>query len=195
MYAWITIIVYLVICLAIEHKYVYKLKGHYADSYKGSYANSYTDSYTDSTVKQTVIQTVKQTVIQTVMQTVIQTFIQTAQLNRQLYRQLNRQLYRQLCKQLYRQLYRQHSHGKNNKFCSVFVSNLTTNTKSADVVSFLHKKHNRNFKIVPIPSKLNDCVSFKVVVPVEMKETMLDKGNWTKNVYLRAFFFKFPRAG
>ena len=79
-------------------------------------------------------------------------------------------------------------HGKNNKFCSVFVSNLTTNTKSADVVSFLHKKHNRNFKVVPIPSKFNDCVSFKVVVPVEMKEAMLDKGNWTKNVYLREFF-------
>ena len=79
-------------------------------------------------------------------------------------------------------------HGKNNKFCSVFVSNLTTNTKPADVVSFLHKKHNRNFKVVPIPSKFNDCVSFKVVVPVEMKEAMLDKGNWTKNVYLREFF-------
>ena len=78
-------------------------------------------------------------------------------------------------------------HGKNNTFCSVFVSNLTTNTKSADVVSFLHKKHNRNFKVVPIPSKFNDCVSFKVVVPVEMKETMLDKGNWTKNVYLCEF--------
>ena len=68
-------------------------------------------------------------------------------------------------------------HDKNNKFCSVFVSNLTTNTKSADVVSFLHKKHNRNFKVVSKPSKFNDCVSFKVVVPVEMKETMLDKGN------------------
>ena len=47
---------------------------------------------------------------------------------------------------------------------------------------------NRNFKVVPIPSKFNDCVSFKVVVPVEMKEAMLDKGNWTKNVYLREFF-------
>ena len=51
-----------------------------------------------------------------------------------------------------------------------FVSNLTTDTKSADVVSFLHKKHNRCFKVVQIPSKFNDSVSFKVVVPVELKD-------------------------
>ena len=79
-------------------------------------------------------------------------------------------------------------HDRSNKFCSVFVSNLTTETKSADVVSFLHKKHNRQFKVVQIPSKFNDCVSFKVVVPVGMKDTMLDKRNWTKNVYVREFF-------
>ena len=75
-----------------------------------------------------------------------------------------------------------------NKYCSVFVSNLTTNTKSADVVSFLHRKHGRRFKVVQIPSKFNDCVSFKVVVPVELKDIMLDKRNWTKNVYVREFF-------
>ena len=79
-------------------------------------------------------------------------------------------------------------HGRSNKYCSVFVSNLTTDTKSADVVSFLHKKHGRRFKVVQIPSKFNDCVSFKVVVPVELKDIMLDKRNWTKNVYVREFF-------
>ena len=78
--------------------------------------------------------------------------------------------------------------GKNNNFCSVFVSNLTTNTKSADVVSFLHKKHNRNFKRNTIIKLIRYWHDFKVVVPVEMKETILDKGNWTKNVYLRDFF-------
>ena len=81
-------------------------------------------------------------------------------------------------------------HDRSNKFCSVFVSNLTTETKSADVVSFLHKKHNRQFKVVQIPSKFNDCVSFKVVVPVGMKDTMLDKRNWTKNVYMFVSFLK-----
>ena len=70
----------------------------------------------------------------------------------------------------------------------MFVSNLTTDTKSADVVSFLHKKHNRRFKVVQIPSKPIDCVSFKVVVPVKLKNSMLDKRNWTKNVYAREFF-------
>ena len=39
-------------------------------------------------------------------------------------------------------------HGRSNKYCSVFVSNLTTDTKSADVVSFLPKKHDRRFKVV-----------------------------------------------
>ena len=72
--------------------------------------------------------------------------------------------------------------------CSVFVSNLTTDTKVSDVVSFLREKHNRHFKVVQIPSKFNDCVSFKVVVPFEMKDTRLDKRNWKKNVYIREFF-------
>ena len=31
-------------------------------------------------------------------------------------------------------------------------------------------------------------LSFKVVVPFEMKDTMLDKRNWKKNVYIREFF-------
>ena len=75
-----------------------------------------------------------------------------------------------------------------NKYCSVFISNLTTDTKVSDVVSFLREKHNRHFKVVQIPSKFNDCVSFKVVVPFEMKDTMLDKRNWKKNVYIREFF-------
>ena len=78
--------------------------------------------------------------------------------------------------------------GESNKYCSVFVSNLTTDTKVSDVVSFLREKHNRHFKVVQIPSKFNDCVSFKVVVPFEMKDTMLDKRNWKKNVYIREFF-------
>ena len=30
--------------------------------------------------------------------------------------------------------------------------------------------------------------SFKVVVPVELKDIMLDKRNWTQNVYVREFF-------
>ena len=71
-----------------------------------------------------------------------------------------------------------------NKYCS----NLTTDTKVSDVVSFLREKHNRHFKVVQIPSKFYDCVSFKVVVPFEMKDTMFDKRNWKKNVYIREFF-------
>ena len=65
--------------------------------------------------------------------------------------------------------------GKSNKYCSVFVSNLTTETKVDDVVSFPREKRNCHFKVVQIPSKFNDCVSFKVVVSIEMKDTMLDK--------------------
>ena len=80
--------------------------------------------------------------------------------------------------------------GGSNKYCSVFVSNLTTDTKVhvGDMVSFLREKHNRHFKVVQIPSKFDDCVSFKVVVPFEMKDAMLDKRNWKKHVYIREFF-------
>ena len=81
-----------------------------------------------------------------------------------------------------------HHRGESNKYCSVFVSNLTTDTKVGDVVSFLCEKHNRHFKVVQILSKFNDCVSFKVVVLFEMKDKMLDKRNWKKNVFIREFF-------
>ena len=78
--------------------------------------------------------------------------------------------------------------GHNNKYCSNFVSNLTTDTKSCDVNDFLFKKYQLRFKVISIPSKYKDCVSFKVVVPCNMKDSMLDKKNWTRNVYLREFY-------
>ena len=78
--------------------------------------------------------------------------------------------------------------GHNNNYCSIFVSNLTTDTKSCGVTDFLFKKYQLRFKVIQIPSKYKDCVSFKVVIPCNMKDSMLDKKNWTRNVYLREFY-------
>ena len=67
--------------------------------------------------------------------------------------------------------------GHNNNYCSIFVFNLTTDTKSCDVIDFLFKTYQLRFKVISIPSKYKDCVSFKVVVPCNMKDSMLDKKN------------------
>ena len=56
------------------------------------------------------------------------------------------------------------------------------------VTDFLFKKYQLRFKVIPIPSKYKDCVSFKVVIPCNMKDSMLDKKNWTRNVYLCEFY-------
>ena len=84
---------------------------------------------------------------------------------------------------------RQRASGQNSgSYISVFVSNFTPNTKAEDVSKFLQEKHQRRLKVYQIPSKFKDCASFKVIVPDSLKSALLDKSNWSRNVYVREFF-------
>ena len=43
--------------------------------------------------------------------------------------------------------------GHYNNYSSIFVSNLTTDTKSCDMIDFLFNKYQLRFKVISIPSK------------------------------------------
>lgn len=74
------------------------------------------------------------------------------------------------------------------KHGSVFVSNFTLDTKPEHIDSHLYKKFGCRFKVIRVPSKVKDCASFKVVVESDMMTKVLNKINWSPNVYVREFY-------
>lgn len=77
-----------------------------------------------------------------------------------------------------------------SNYSAVFISNLTPDTKPADITKYLHSKFERHFKVFQIPGKFKDCSSFKVVTQDALKGALLNKENWAPGVYVREFYDK-----
>ena len=77
---------------------------------------------------------------------------------------------------------------ESSSYSAVFVSNFTPDTKPAEISAYLLSKYERQFKVVQIPGKFKDCVSFKIVTHDTLKGALLNRNNWAPGVYVREFY-------
>ena len=70
------------------------------------------------------------------------------------------------------------------------VSHLYPETTFSDVMKYLKAEYNEYFLIEHIRTKFNDYSSFKIVAPMFLKNTLLEKSSWKANVYVHPFYMK-----
>ena len=79
-------------------------------------------------------------------------------------------------------------YSRENKMCDIFISRLVPETTARDVNNFLMPRLNRNVKIEQMRTKYDNYSSFKLCVPMYLKNKVLDKNFWeNNNIYVRNF--------
>ena len=72
--------------------------------------------------------------------------------------------------------------------CDIFISRLVPETTARDVNNFLMPRLNRNVKIEQMRTKYDNYSSFKLCVPMYLKNKVLGKNFWeNNNIYVRNF--------
>ena len=66
-------------------------------------------------------------------------------------------------------------YSRENKMCDIFISRLVPETTARDVNNFLMPRLNRNVKIEQMKTKYDNYSSFKLCVPMYLKNKVLDK--------------------
>ena len=82
---------------------------------------------------------------------------------------------------------------RNGKMCEIFISRLVPETTVRNVNNFLRTRLNRTVKTEQLGTKYNEYSSFKLCVPIHLKNKVLDKNfSENENIYVRNFVQK-PR--